>query len=115
MRRYDRRSSSLMGDLAFFIEPTFWASRRAGADDPDGIVLIGVGHGEEPPSIRQTKCDPAILADRVIGIGAGDGERIRERGRRLLERDRVLSKIRCRLPRIPGDAHREIVRRGRLR
>ena len=34
-RLYDRRSSSLSWDLAFFIKPTFWACRPPGADDMD--------------------------------------------------------------------------------
>ena len=42
-RLYDRRISSLPWDLAFFIEPTFWACRRPRADEVDDTVLVGVG------------------------------------------------------------------------
>lgn len=68
-RLYDRRSSSLTGDLAFFIKPTFWAGRRA-RDDSNDIALVGVGNGKEPPPGRKAERDPAVLADGVIGVGA---------------------------------------------
>src|SRR5262245_46262653 len=42
-RLYDRRSPSLARDLAFFIEPTFWACRRPCGDDADDVTRVGVG------------------------------------------------------------------------
>jgi hypothetical protein len=50
-RLYDLRSSSLLRDLAFLIEPTFWACRRPCADDANDVTLFGMGHGEEPLAI----------------------------------------------------------------
>lgn len=62
-RLYDRRSSSLSWDLAFFIKPTFWACRRPCADYADDIALFGMGHGKEPLAVREAEGDPARLAD----------------------------------------------------
>jgi hypothetical protein len=68
----------LAEDLAFFIEPAFWACRRPCADDTDHVVLLGVGHGEEPPATREAKRDPSDLVDRVIWVRARDCQGIGE-------------------------------------
>jgi hypothetical protein len=82
-----------MSDLAFFIEPTFWAGRRPCADDSNDIVLVGVGYGEEAPTVRKPEGDPARFADRVVGVNARDGQRIGERCRGLFEGDAVLPRF----------------------
>ena len=66
-RLYDRRSSSLSRDLAFFIEPTFWACRRPCADDVDGIALVGMGYREASLAVREPKGDPSGFIDGVTG------------------------------------------------
>ena len=84
-RLYDRRRSSLAGGLAFFIKPTFWACRRPGADDTNGVALVGVGNGEQPRTVRHSERDPSGLVDRMIGVGTRDGKRISQHAARLLE------------------------------
>src|SRR5437588_2016283 len=69
-RSYSRRSSSVSFRLSvlFFIVFSFAQRRLAGADNPDILAAVGMGHNQDAAVPRHSSRDEPLFRERVIRV-----------------------------------------------
>ena len=81
--------------------PLFATAGSACADQPDPFSSLGVGDDQQVSRIGPPDQDHSCLMLRVVWVGNGDRERIREDAAGLVEGDAVLLAVGLGLLRIP--------------
>jgi len=94
---------------ALFVDSALAPGRSASADDSHHTAPFRVTYDEEATFLGKSKREEAALALGMIGV-EGNGQRIREDGGRLFERDFVVTQIRGGLLRISRELHTLILR-----
>ena len=59
--------------------------RLAGADNPDVLAAIGMGHNQNLTFPRHSKCDEPLFRDRMIRVMIGYRQRIGKNRSSLME------------------------------